>query len=52
MFLSRTRLIEIGHEIVRILEADRQPQRRVADAELGACLLRQPLMRRGRRMRD
>src|SRR5690242_15392592 len=43
---------EIVEQIVDVLEADREPHQPVADAELGALLRRQALVRRRRRMRD
>src|SRR5512135_2684308 len=44
------RLVEIGLEIFHVLEPDRESHAPVEDAELGADLRREALMRRGRRM--
>ena len=43
---------QILDHVVGVLEPGRKPHQPVADAELGALLRRQPLMRRRRRMRD
>ena len=44
--------LQILDQIVAVLEAGREPDKALADAEFGARLRRQPLMRRGRRMGD
>src|SRR6266849_11218872 len=48
----RQRLIEILDQIIRMLEPGGETNKALAEAELGAGLRRQPLMRRGRRMGD
>src|ERR1700682_569077 len=50
MLNRRQRTAEIGLEVDRILEPDRQPHHPVPDALLGANFGRQALMRRGCRM--
>src|SRR5215831_3132763 len=49
-FLQRRR--QVGRNIVRVFEPDREPHQAVADAKLGTCLRRQALMRRGGWMGD
>src|SRR5580704_5428975 len=46
------RLREIRDQIRRVLDADREPERRVGDAEGGALARVQGAMRRARRVRD
>src|ERR687896_535368 len=46
------RLRKILDQIIRMLEPGGEADKALADAELGARLRRQPLMRRGRRMGD
>src|SRR5262249_17177535 len=43
----RERLIEIGDEIIRVLEPDRQPHQAVIDAERGAFLRLEAMVGRG-----
>src|SRR5581483_9131805 len=46
------RLVEVGLEVLDVLEPHRDAQRSVENPELSAHFGRQPLMRRRRRMRD
>ncbi len=46
------RLPDISDQIVGVLEADRNPQRSRPDAEFGASVLGEVLVRRRRRMGD